>query len=154
MAGTRTTLRAGETDTSPPAFLLFFSFLSSSNSVFYPRQQINTVSSFLTIPFVLHQCSLATSPLHSDQTMMFRHAAIGRIFSGQERSRSLSTITSCRAVLVPRFGRPDVLEVRADVSVPDLKPKEVLVRSRAVAINPLDLRVSSIPISCVISWSF
>ncbi|XP_078151545.1 groES-like zinc-binding alcohol dehydrogenase family protein [Carex rostrata] len=73
--------------------------------------------------------------------MMFRSAAIGRILSGLDRSRSLSTIASCRAVLVPRFGRPDVLEVRSDVSVPDLKPKEVLVRSRAVAINPLDLRM-------------
>lgn len=85
---------------------------------------------------------------------MFRSAAIGRILSGLDRSRSLSTIASCRAVLVTRFGRPDVLEVRSDVSVPDLKPKEVLVRSRAVAINPLDLRVSFNPISCVISLTF
>jgi reticulon-4-interacting protein 1, mitochondrial len=86
--------------------------------------------------------------------MMFRPAAIGRILSGQERSRSLSTIASCRAVIVPRFGRPDVLEVRSDVSVPDLKPKEVLVRSRAVSINPLDLRVSFNPTSRFVSWFF
>jgi reticulon-4-interacting protein 1, mitochondrial len=50
---------------------------------------------------------------------------------------------SCRAVVVPRFGGPEVLEVRQGMPVPDLKPQEVLVRARAVSINPLDLRVSS-----------
>ena len=48
-----------------------------------------------------------------------------------------------RAVVVPRFGGPEVLEVRQGVAVPDLKPEEVLVRARAVSINPLDLRVST-----------
>ncbi|XP_020098146.1 reticulon-4-interacting protein 1, mitochondrial [Ananas comosus] len=51
--------------------------------------------------------------------------------------------TACRAVVVPRFGGPEVLEVRGAVAVPDLKPREVLVRSRAVSINPLDLRMRS-----------
>lgn len=50
--------------------------------------------------------------------------------------------TSCRAVVLPRFGGPEVLEVRPNVEVPDLKPNEVLVRTRAVSINPLDTRVS------------
>lgn len=54
-----------------------------------------------------------------------------------------SIVTTCRAVLLPRFGGPDVLEVRDDVRVPDLKPNEVLVRVRAVSVNPLDTRVSS-----------
>lgn len=53
-------------------------------------------------------------------------------------------VTSCRAVLLPRFGGPDVLDLRENVNVPDLKPNEVLVRARAVSINPLDTRVSSI----------
>ena len=52
-------------------------------------------------------------------------------------------VSSCRAVLLPRFGGPEVLELRPDVPVPDLKPNEVLVRARAVSINPLDTRVSS-----------
>ncbi|EAZ13567.1 hypothetical protein OsJ_03482 [Oryza sativa Japonica Group] len=50
---------------------------------------------------------------------------------------------SCRAVVVPRFGGPEVLEVRQGVPVPDLKPGDVLVRARAVSINPLDLRMRS-----------
>jgi hypothetical protein len=50
---------------------------------------------------------------------------------------------SSRAVVVPRFGGPEVLELRQGVPVPDLKPREVLVRARAVSINPLDLRVST-----------
>lgn len=52
--------------------------------------------------------------------------------------------TSCRAVLCPRFGGPEVLEFHQNVVVPDLKPNQVLVRARAVSINPLDTRVSSL----------
>ncbi|XP_016555226.1 reticulon-4-interacting protein 1, mitochondrial isoform X2 [Capsicum annuum] len=49
-------------------------------------------------------------------------------------------VTSCRAVLLPRFGGPEVLEFHENVAVPDLKPNHVLVRARAVSINPLDTR--------------
>ncbi|KAL2472802.1 GroES-like zinc-binding alcohol dehydrogenase family protein [Forsythia ovata] len=56
---------------------------------------------------------------------------------------SRTVVTSCRAVLLPRFGGPEVLELRNNVKVPDLKPNEVLVRARAVSINPLDTRMRS-----------
>lgn len=46
-------------------------------------------------------------------------------------------------MVLPRFGGPEVLELRPSVGVPDLKPREVLVRARAVSINPLDLRMRS-----------
>lgn len=62
--------------------------------------------------------------------------------SGYDFKNCRNIVTSCRAVLLPRFGGPDVLELRDNVSVPDLKPNEVLVRARAVSINPLDTRVS------------
>ncbi|GAA0153877.1 oxidoreductase [Lithospermum erythrorhizon] len=52
-----------------------------------------------------------------------------------------SIVSSCRAVVLPRFGGPEVFQVRDDVSVPDLKPQQVLVRTRAVSINPLDSRM-------------
>ncbi|KAJ0884479.1 putative 2-alkenal reductase (NAD(P)(+)) [Helianthus annuus] len=52
-----------------------------------------------------------------------------------------TVVTTSRAVLLPRFGSADVLEVRDDVRVPDLKPNEVLVRARAVSVNPLDTRM-------------
>ncbi|KAL8512122.1 hypothetical protein ACS0TY_018541 [Phlomoides rotata] len=58
-------------------------------------------------------------------------------FNGVRRS----VVTSCRAVLLPRFGGADVLELRDNVSVPDIKPNEVLVRARAVSVNPLDCRM-------------
>ncbi|KAK4778640.1 hypothetical protein SAY86_006168 [Trapa natans] len=59
-------------------------------------------------------------------------------------SRGLRFVaTSCRAVMLPRFGGPEVLELRDNVAVPDLKPNEVLVRARAVSINPLDTRMRS-----------
>lgn len=45
--------------------------------------------------------------------------------------------------MLPRFGGPEVLELRPNVKVPDLKPHEVLVRTRAVSINPLDTRMRS-----------
>ncbi|WOH03004.1 hypothetical protein DCAR_0522394 [Daucus carota subsp. sativus] len=50
-------------------------------------------------------------------------------------------VTSCRAVVLPRFGGPEVMELRDDVSVPNLNPNEVLVRARAVSVNPLDTRM-------------
>lgn len=50
-------------------------------------------------------------------------------------------MTSCKAALLPRFGGPEVLELREDVIIPDLKPNEVLVRARAVSVNPLDCRI-------------
>ncbi|EEF43998.1 reticulon-4-interacting protein 1, mitochondrial [Ricinus communis] len=52
-------------------------------------------------------------------------------------------VTSCRAVVLPRFGGPEVLELRSDVEVPQIKPNEVLVRTRAVSVNPLDTRMRS-----------
>ncbi|PSS05840.1 Reticulon-4-interacting protein [Actinidia chinensis var. chinensis] len=71
--------------------------------------------------------------------------------AGSEYSSSLPSkklgfrfiVTSCRAVLLPRFGGPEALEVRNDASVPDLKPNQVLVRARAVSVNPLDTRMRS-----------
>ncbi|KAL3733817.1 hypothetical protein ACJRO7_023212 [Eucalyptus globulus] len=59
------------------------------------------------------------------------------------RRTSRSIATSCRAVLLPRFGGPEVLQLRDNVEVPDLKQNEVLVRARAVSINPLDTRMRS-----------
>ena len=56
-------------------------------------------------------------------------------------------VTSCRAVVLPRFGGPEVLELRPNVDVPDLNPNQVLVRARAVSINPLDTRVSVFALS-------
>ncbi|KAK9089062.1 hypothetical protein Scep_028144 [Stephania cephalantha] len=54
-----------------------------------------------------------------------------------------SIVTNCRAVVLPRFGGPEVLEIRSNLEVPDLKPNQVLVRARAVSVNPLDTRVRS-----------
>ncbi|XP_020593498.1 reticulon-4-interacting protein 1, mitochondrial [Phalaenopsis equestris] len=59
------------------------------------------------------------------------------------KCRTVYTAKECRAVVLPRFGGPGVLELRSSVPVPDLKPQEVLVRAHAVSINPLDLRVRS-----------
>ncbi|GFZ05516.1 GroES-like zinc-binding alcohol dehydrogenase family protein [Actinidia rufa] len=78
-----------------------------------------------------------------------RNASVGG--AGSEYSSSLPSkklgfrfiVTSCRAVLLPRFGGPEALEVRDDASVPDLKPNQVLVRARAVSVNPLDTRMRS-----------
>ncbi|XP_074568438.1 uncharacterized protein LOC141824983 [Curcuma longa] len=70
-----------------------------------------------------------------------RIVAAGRLPLGLRLASTSAAATSCRAVLLPRFGGPEVLEVRSDVAVPDLKPREVLVRARAVSINPLDLRM-------------
>lgn len=50
--------------------------------------------------------------------------------------------TACRAVILPRFGGSEVLELHPSFPLPDLKPREVLVRARAVSVNPLDTRVS------------
>ncbi|XP_072993263.1 LOW QUALITY PROTEIN: uncharacterized protein [Typha latifolia] len=75
--------------------------------------------------------------------LVVRRASAGRNPDLGFRSASTTAGMTCRAVVVPRFGGPEVLEVRDGVAVPDLKPREVLVRARAVSVNPLDLRVRS-----------
>ncbi|KAL9236446.1 hypothetical protein vseg_011118 [Gypsophila vaccaria] len=60
---------------------------------------------------------------------------------GLELGFSRGIVTKCRAVVVPRFGGPQVLQLRDNVVVPDLRSNEVLVRARAVSVNPLDLRM-------------
>lgn len=79
-----------------------------------------------------------------------KEMAVWRLGSTKRRHSSSSMaklgfirniVTNCRAVILPRFGGPEVLEIRHDVKVPDLKPHEVLVRTRAVSINPLDTRM-------------
>ncbi|KAL3677457.1 hypothetical protein R1sor_027405 [Riccia sorocarpa] len=54
---------------------------------------------------------------------------------------SVRRLSTCSAVLVTRFGGPEVLEYRTGVGLPDVGPNEVLIRTRAVSVNPLDLRM-------------
>ncbi|XP_042519443.1 reticulon-4-interacting protein 1, mitochondrial [Macadamia integrifolia] len=78
---------------------------------------------------------------------LWRLSGSARSVLDPELHRSLGyvrcIVTDCRAVLVPRFGGPEILEVSPNVKVPDLKPHEVLVRARAVSINPLDTHMRS-----------
>ena len=72
-----------------------------------------------------------------------RGSSMAGLVSHPARLSSLRSIfTGCRAVMLPRFGGPEVLELRENVPVPNLNPNEVLVRARAVSVNPLDCRVS------------
>ncbi|KAL5998797.1 hypothetical protein ACLOJK_009745 [Asimina triloba] len=73
----------------------------------------------------------------------FREAADTKMQFGLMRIGFRWSSTTCRAVVLPRFGGPEVLDIRSGVEVPDLKPRDVLVRARAVAINPLDTRMRS-----------
>jgi hypothetical protein len=59
---------------------------------------------------------------------------------GAAGASATRTISTCAAVVVPRFGGPQVLEYK-EVVLPELCPNEVLVRTRAAAVNPLDIRV-------------
>ncbi|KAL9271753.1 Reticulon-4-interacting protein 1, mitochondrial-like protein [Drosera capensis] len=70
-----------------------------------------------------------------------RFLQFSRNLAISSRLRFRNLVTSCRAVVVPRFGGPDVLEIRDHVEVPNLKPHEVLVKAHAVSVNPLDLRM-------------
>ncbi|CAN6810718.1 unnamed protein product [Brassica oleracea] len=64
------------------------------------------------------------------------------IFRPARLSSLRSIFTGCRAVMLPRFGGPEVLELRENVPVPNLNPNEVLVRAKAVSVNPLDCRAT------------
>ncbi|PKA61216.1 Quinone oxidoreductase-like protein [Apostasia shenzhenica] len=75
---------------------------------------------------------------------MWRRKTAAAVPAARGHCRAISTVlTACRAVVLPRFGGPEVLELRPAVRVPDLKPREVLVRARAASINVLDLRMRS-----------
>ncbi|KAG2294693.1 hypothetical protein Bca52824_041362 [Brassica carinata] len=69
----------------------------------------------------------------------FRSNSDSRLISRFSSLRSI--FTGCRAVMLPRFGGPEVLELRENVPVPNLNPNEVLVRAKAVSVNPLDCRI-------------
>ncbi|KAH0880769.1 hypothetical protein HID58_068163 [Brassica napus] len=72
----------------------------------------------------------------------YRGSSIAGLVSHPASLSSLRSIfTGCRAVMLPRFGGPEVLELRENVPVPNLNPNEVLVRARAVSVNPLDCRI-------------
>ena len=79
---------------------------------------------------------------------MRRRISVGWDWKSKVSQSQRGIVTSCRAVVLPRFGGPEVLEVRPNVEVPDLKPNEVLVRARAVSVNPLDTRVSHFSLLC------
>ncbi|KAF7822677.1 reticulon-4-interacting protein 1, mitochondrial [Senna tora] len=66
-----------------------------------------------------------------------------RSFSLNYKVAFRSYVSTCRAVLLPRFGGPEVLQLHSNVQLPHLKPNEVLVRAHAVSINPLDTRMRS-----------
>lgn len=66
-----------------------------------------------------------------EQCRAFASAAF-RGAEGQQR---------CKAVVLPRFGGPEVLQLRDGVNVPPVKAGQVLVKVHATAINPLDVRV-------------
>ncbi|KAG0614777.1 hypothetical protein M758_6G202600 [Ceratodon purpureus] len=50
-------------------------------------------------------------------------------------------LTTCRAIVLPCFGGPQVLQVRDDSVLPELGGSDVLVRTHAVGVNPLDMRM-------------
>ncbi|KAI3712085.1 hypothetical protein L1987_70634 [Smallanthus sonchifolius] len=56
-----------------------------------------------------------------------------------------SIVTSCRAVLLPRFGGADVLEVRHNVRVPDLKPNEVVLSACICNFLVPDISATHVP---------
>ncbi|XP_027342239.1 reticulon-4-interacting protein 1, mitochondrial isoform X2 [Abrus precatorius] len=64
-------------------------------------------------------------------------------FSASAYCQLKSYVSTCRAVLLPSFGGPEMLQLHHNVEVPPLKPHQVLVRARAVSINPLDTRMRS-----------
>src|SRR5215213_6514645 len=54
------------------------------------------------------------------------------------RPLPLSPLTPMQAVVIPRFGGPEVLEL-GDVPRPEPEPEQVLVRVHATALNRADL---------------
>ncbi|KAI5069095.1 hypothetical protein GOP47_0015396 [Adiantum capillus-veneris] len=57
------------------------------------------------------------------------------------RSSHQQRAFSCKAVVLPRFGAPDVLQIRSNEKLPELGSKDVLVATKAAAVNPLDVRM-------------
>ena len=70
------------------------------------------------------------------------NSGAGLVFRPTRLNSLRSVFTGCRAVILPRFGGPEVFELRENVPVPNLNPNEVLVKAKAVSVNPLDCRVS------------
>lgn len=53
----------------------------------------------------------------------------------------LRWLSTCSAVVLPRFGGPDVLQIRSHETLPELGSSQVLVATKAAAVNPIDVRM-------------
>lgn len=62
-----------------------------------------------------------------------------------------TTLTTMKAAVIHRRGGPDVITVD-DVSVPEIKPDEALVRVRACGLNRMDIWARSGPPQPVFPW--
>jgi len=51
--------------------------------------------------------------------------------------------STMRAVVVSRFGEPEVLEIRRDVPIPHPMADEALIKVAAVGVNPVDTYIRS-----------
>ena len=75
-----------------------------------------------------------------------------RSFHRHRHCRPFSSV--CRAIILPRFGGPDVLELRNAEKLPDLSSHEILLATKSVSVNPLDVRVSSISMLILSAFCF
>ncbi|CAF1571506.1 unnamed protein product, partial [Rotaria sordida] len=48
-----------------------------------------------------------------------------------------------RAILVEEFGDANVCQLAEDVPIPEVKPREVLIRVHAAGVNPVDTYIRS-----------
>ena len=58
-------------------------------------------------------------------------------------SKTPGLASTMRAVVVPNFGEPEVMEIRRDVPIPRPSANEALVKVAAIGVNPVDTYIRS-----------
>lgn len=59
-----------------------------------------------------------------------------------------------KAVVIERYGSPEVLRLKADVEMPVLRSRQILIEAYASSVNPIDWKIRNGSLRLLLGWRF